>query len=252
MIKNEKETNKELIWRNFSWYTLPKITTIAIILAVIVMGWWFVYKISNSTLYSVEYEAALKIGATDITYVSLEKPKNPPCDYPGCSQESQKKVETSHLYSHVFGDGISILMKIPNEAKLQMCSDSFTYTQKNEHTVYDTNTYLVPQGDGKIKVETKTDKYIVHTNGGKKTVNYICFEGLYCGEHADVACKTWRSEVKDAFITNNAGYYFITYGFWGSILLAPVLIGISAGCFWLYMSFSFKRRTEKEIKSKTK
>lgn len=243
----EKQKNNTYGGVDFSTGVFPKIKVIAIILAVIVMGWWFVYKISNSTLYSVEYEEALKIGVSDITYVSLEKPKNPPCDYPGCSQESQKKVGTSHLYSHIFGDGINLLMKMPNEAQLQMCSDSFTYTQKNEHTVYDTNTYLIPKGDGKIKVETKTDKYIVHTNGGKKTVNYIYFEGLYCEEHANVACKTWRSEVKDAFITNNAGYYFITYGFWGSILLAPVLIGISAGGFWLYMFFSSKRRTKKEI-----
>ena len=203
--------------------------TVAIIISAVMMVVWFFYKINNATLYGFQYEAAQDIFYSDITYVTLEKPENPSCDYPNCTKEAEKDVHTDHLYTHLVDKGMELLLKMPNKAQLQLCSDSFTYTEKNEHTVYDTNTYLIPQGDGKIKVETKTDKYVVHTDGGTKTVDYIYFQGYYCSEHAEDARRIWREEVEDAFITNNAGYYFYKYGIWASVLLTPCLFGITVG-----------------------
>ena len=201
--------------------------TVAIVISAVIMISWFFYKINNATLYSFQYEAAQDIFSSDISYVTLEKPKNPPCDYPGCTKESEKDVHTNHLYTDdIFDEGMELLLKIPNKAQLQMCSDSFTYTEKNEHTVSDTNTYLIPQGDGRIKIETRTDNYVIHTDGATKTVNYIYFQGYYCSEHAETARHIWREEVEDVFVTNNAGYYFYKYGFWASVLLTPCLFGI--------------------------
>ena len=204
-----------------------------IVVTVILSFWWFVYSISNTTIYKVEYEAAQRLRSQKI--ISYDGTPNGQCNYPECTQEAVERVYLEDVYPDIMPKGVDLLMKLPNKAGFQLISDSFTYTEKKEHTIYDTNTYLIPQGDGRIRIETKTDKFIVHTNNGRKTVNYISYEGHYCSEHSAVAYSTWHTEVEETFITKNPGYYFYEYGIWASFLLlgiTAIWLGVCYKAFW--------------------
>ena len=86
--------------------------TVAILISAVILIAWFVFKINNASLYTYQYEAAQDIFYSDITYVTLEKPKNPSCDYPGCTEESEKDVHTNHLYTNLVDEGMALLLKM--------------------------------------------------------------------------------------------------------------------------------------------
>ncbi len=216
-----------------------------IILSVIMLISWFIYKVSYATVYDFEYDQASIIYHSNIN----TNYENALCDFDNCEKSAEVRIYTPNLYTNLVEKGMELLMNLPNEANFHSCSESFTYTEKNEHTVYDTNLYLVPQGDGRIRVEVTNDKYIVYTNGETKTVSYIYFEGYYCSEHEDIAHSMRSNEVEEAFITKNIGYYFYQYGLWASVLLTPTLIILCAVLFGLFVAIPRKVRKNNTDKS---
>lgn len=199
---------------------------IGIALAFISLIYWLIFTFTDSTVYTFSYSEAKEL--YEESSVSFGEENYPSCDFPGCDETAYKKLYLDPMYPDIVPKGIQVFSKMPNKAGFKFNPGSFTYTEKNEHTVYDEGTYLVPQGDGSFRIEVRKDKYVVHTKGATKTVSSITYEGNYCDTHLDEARRIWYEEIEEIFITKNIGYYYFEYGLWISLGIIPV--GALIGC----------------------
>ena len=218
---------------------------IGIALAFISLIYWLIFTVTDSTVYTFTYDEAQEL--YEDSSVSFGETEYPSCDFPECDGVAYKKLYLDPLYSHIVPKGIEVFSKMPNKAGFKFCPGSFSYTEKNEHTVYDKGTYLVPQGDGSFRIEVRNDKYVVHTNGATKTVSTITYEGNYCDAHLSEARQIWYEEIEEIFKTKNVGYYYYEYGLWISLALIP--IGALIGClvyYSCYVVISLKSNRKKD------
>ena len=207
---------------------------IGIALTFISLIYWLIFTTTDSTIYTFTYKEAQEL--YEDSSIGLFETDYPQCDFPECDSVAHKKLYLDPLFSNIVPKGIEVFSNMPNKAGFKFCPDSFTYTEKNEHTVYDKGTYLVPQGDGSFRIEVKNDKYVVHTNGGTKTLSTISYEGNYCDTHLDKARSIWYEEIEEIFKTKNVGYYYFEYGLWISLALIPIAALI--GCLVYYSCYA--------------
>ena len=203
---------------------------------------WVNHSSKHSLLFDWEYDQVNYVSQDSIA--SYEDDHT--CFYPDCSKNAEEKCKTQSLYLHIYDESLVLLEKLPNKANFKKCSDSFTYTEKEDHVVYDEGTYLVPQSDGSFKVDKRKDKYVVQVDGATNTMEYIYYEGMYCNEHAEIARNIWTEEVESVFITNNPDFYIRKYGLVLVFLITPILMLPLLVCFGIYKLFARKKSSKEE------
>ncbi len=212
---------------------------IGMVLSIVMGGYWVYFSISRATLYDFEYNEAKELYYKNIT--SFDDFEGDLCSYPDCTNVAKVRVWLDDVFPDIMPRGINLLTKMPNKAGYQLVSGNYTYTEKDKYTMYDTTIFLIPRGDGSIRIKTTTDKFTLTVNGKTTTSSKVSFEGHYCNDHADIARDIWYEEVEDVFIRKNIGYYFSEYGLWASLLLTPVVIGLAAAGYGVVCIFRPKK-----------
>ena len=207
---------------------------IGVALAFCSLIYWVIFTVTDSTVYTFTYERSKTL--YEESSVGFQETDYPSCDFPGCDDVAYKRLYLDPMYTDIVPKGIEVFSRMPNKAGFKFCPDSFSYTEKNEHTVYDTGTYLVPQNDGSFRIEVKNDKYVVHTNGATKTISTITYEGNYCDNHLSEARRIWCEEMDEIFKTKNFGYYYFEYGLWISLGIIPAAAVLGAVVYYVCLA----------------
>lgn len=160
-------------------------------------GWFYVCVTAGAVgIAALVFAGAMFVNASNVTKdIKHSNEADEVCQYPGCSNASQTKIELKEYRAFGWLDVCKKVLAIENAADFNVISDSFTYAPDVKQTHYDEGTYLVPQGDGSLKVENRTYKYEYTTKGKSKTTEFVEVNGCYCADHAELARATLKKEI---------------------------------------------------------
>lgn len=136
------------------------------------------------------------------------------CQYHDCGNEAKKEI-SFRTYSN-----LNRVLNFDNNADFNVETDNFSYTPTEKHIGREKGTYLVPQGDGSLKVEKRTYLYEYETKGKTVTSTFAEVKGFYCEEHADIAIETLKQDLKAAMVTKNPS-------FWIFVIILPTVVVIA-------------------------
>ena len=142
------------------------------------------------------------------------------CQYKECENKAEREIE---LTVNELSPGFGRVLGIKNEADFNVKTDSFSYTPTEKHVSVDRGTYLVPQGDGSLKVEKRTYLNEYETKGKTATYSYVDINGLYCEEHSEIAEKTLKQELKSVMVDKNPIHLVL-------MIILPLVVAIIGIC----------------------
>ena len=229
--------------RKFDYSDFAKVSLgIGIFLCIALAIYTLIFTVTDSTIYTFTYKEAKQM-YVDSSELTLEFANYPSCDFPGCNEKAHAKVYLDPLYTDIVPEGIDLLSTIPNKAGFKIKTNSISYREKREETVYDKGAYLVPQGDGSFRIDVRNDKYVIEVDGESKTLESLSYEGFYCQAHSAEAEQIWLEEVDAVF--KNIGYYIFNYGFWISFAAMPVAVLLGSVAFGIYASVFYLKEKKK-------
>ncbi len=125
--------------------------------------------------------------------------KDEVCQYEGCEEKADKR-----FYNLIFSSAAEKVLQFENKANFTVEADSFSYTPTKKKVSVEKGTYLVPQGDGSLKVEKRTYLNEYEIAGSKSiTTTKVQISGFYCEKHAKIAEEIFKQEMRTVMIENN-------------------------------------------------